>query len=47
MSTRYRVIKLLAGWAVEDTQTGAVWTGMVRVGAQQLADHLNREADRR
>ncbi|MDR6980440.1 hypothetical protein J2X68_007180 [Streptomyces sp. 3330] len=41
MSTRYRIIKLRSGWGVEDTRTGNVWTGMVRVGALQLADRLN------
>ncbi|MFG3287301.1 hypothetical protein ACGF3G_00565 [Streptomyces sp. NPDC048179] len=29
-------------WYVLDTETGAVRTGMVRVGAIQVADHLNR-----
>lgn len=41
MSTRYRIIKLRSGWGVEDTRTGAVWTGMVHVGAVQPADRLN------
>lgn len=41
-TTRYCVIKLLGGWAVKDTLTGAIWTGMVYVGAVGLADHLNR-----
>ncbi|MFF4542223.1 hypothetical protein [Streptomyces aureus] len=41
MSTRYCIIKLRSGWGVEDTHTGTVWTGMVRVGALQLADRLN------
>ncbi|MEU9271953.1 hypothetical protein AB0E04_42100 [Streptomyces sp. NPDC048251] len=36
-----RIIKLRSGWGVEDTRTGDVWTGMVRVGAVQLADRLN------
>lgn len=39
---RYQTRKARSGWYVLDTHTGAVWTGMVRVGAVQLADHLNR-----
>ena len=38
---RYQVMKARSGWYVLDTQTGAVWTGLVRVGARQLADRLN------
>ena len=38
---RYRVGKGRGGWYVEDSRTGAVWTGMVRVGARQMADRLN------
>jgi hypothetical protein len=43
--SRYQVRKAThGGWYVVDTHTGAVWTGMVRVGARQLADRLNRTA---
>jgi hypothetical protein len=41
--TRYRVRKAThGGWYVYDTVTGGIWPGMVRVGAVQLAAHLNR-----
>lgn len=39
--SRYQVRKARGGWYVLDTRTGDVLTGMVRVGARQLADHLN------
>jgi hypothetical protein len=39
---RYQVRKARSGWSVHDTATGAVWTGLVHVGARQLADRLNR-----
>ncbi len=42
--SRYQVRKARAGWYVYDTQTGATWTGLVQVGARQLADRLNRTA---
>jgi hypothetical protein len=42
--SRYKVMKARSGWYVLDTRTGNVWTGMVRVGARQLADRLNRTA---
>jgi hypothetical protein len=42
LNTRYQVRKARSGWNVHDSVTGAVWTGMVRVGARQLADRLNR-----
>lgn len=32
------------GWYVLDCQTGRMWPGMARVGAIQLAGHLNRRA---
>jgi hypothetical protein len=32
------------GWYVLDTRTGAMWPGLTRLGARQLADHLNRRA---
>jgi hypothetical protein len=39
---RYRIGKARSGWFVEDTRTGgAVMTGMVQVGARQVADRLN------
>jgi hypothetical protein len=41
---RYQVMKARSGWYVLDTQTGATWTGLVRVGACQFADRLNRAA---
>ena len=42
---RYRIGKARSGWYVLDTRTGAtVLNGMVRVGARQLADRLNRTA---
>ena len=41
---RYKVLKARSGWYVLDTRTGRVWTGMVRGGARQLADRLNRTA---
>lgn len=31
------------GWYVLDTRTGAMWPGMARCGAVQLADHFNRK----
>lgn len=40
---RYRTGKARSGWYVYDTKTGATWTGLVRVGARQLADRLNRQ----
>lgn len=40
---RYQVRKAThGGWYVYDTRTGRMWTGMVQVGARQLADHFNR-----
>lgn len=39
---RYRIRKARSGWYVIDTRTGTVWTGLVQVGARQLADRLNR-----
>jgi ABC-type transporter MlaC component len=40
---RYQVRKAThGGWYVYDTQTGGIWPGLVRVGAVQLAAHLNR-----
>lgn len=41
-ASRYQVCMGRGHWYVLDTRTGRVWTGMVRVGAVQLADHLNR-----
>ncbi|NEC29571.1 hypothetical protein G3I20_24035 [Streptomyces sp. SID8111] len=42
---RYQVRpQRVRGAYVIDTHTGQTWTGMPRVGAQQLADHLNRRA---
>jgi hypothetical protein len=42
-NARYQVRKAThGGWYVYDTVTGGMWPGMVRVGAVQLADHLNR-----
>ncbi|MFD8146078.1 hypothetical protein [Streptomyces sp. NPDC059708] len=38
-------VKLRGCWAVEDAETGAVWTGMVQVGARQLAHRLNGDTD--
>ncbi|GGW68067.1 hypothetical protein [Streptomyces griseoloalbus] len=32
----------VTGAYVLDTHTGQTWPGMARVGARQLADHLNR-----
>lgn len=41
---RYRTGKARSGWYVYDTRTGApVQTGLVQVGARQLADRLNRK----
>jgi hypothetical protein len=40
---RYRIRKARSGWYVIDTHTGATWTGLVQVGARQLADRLNRQ----
>lgn len=40
---RYQIRKARSGWYVYDTKTGATWTGLVRVGARQLADRLNRK----
>lgn len=34
--------KARSGWYVENTLTGAIYTGLVHVGALSLADHLNR-----
>lgn len=43
-SSRYQVRKAThGGWYVYDTKTGATWTGLVQVGARQLADRLNRQ----
>jgi len=40
---RYQIRKAThGGWYVYDTRTGAMWPGMVHVGAIQLAAHLNR-----
>lgn len=45
--SRYQAKKALhGGWYVEDTRTGAMWPGMVQVGARQLADHFNRKPHR-
>jgi hypothetical protein len=41
-SPRYQVRRGRGHWYVIDTRTGETWTGMVRVGARQLADYLNR-----
>ena len=41
---RFQVRQARSGWYVVDTHTGDVWTGLVRAGARQLADHLNRNA---
>jgi hypothetical protein len=41
---RYQVRRARSGWYVYDTVTGLMWPGLVRVGAVQLADHLNRNA---
>lgn len=44
-TNRYRALHARGGWYVEDTRTGGtVMTGMARVGAVQLADHLNRRS---
>ncbi|MEU0991287.1 hypothetical protein [Streptomyces sp. NPDC005953] len=40
-SPRYQVRKARGGWYVLDTITNAVWTGLTRPGATQLADHFN------
>ncbi|MEU9578789.1 hypothetical protein [Streptomyces chilikensis] len=43
MNKRFQVRKGRGNWYVIDTATGAtVMTGMVYVGARQLADRLNR-----
>lgn len=39
---RYQARKGRGHWYVLDTRTGETWTGMVQVGARQLADRLNR-----
>jgi hypothetical protein len=39
---RFQVRQGRGHWYVLDTRTGRTWPGMVRVGAVQLADHLNR-----
>ncbi|MDX2550137.1 hypothetical protein [Streptomyces stelliscabiei] len=38
---RYQTRKARSGWYVIDTKTGATWTGLVQLGARQLADRLN------
>lgn len=43
-STRHQTRPTRGGWMVIDTATGAVWTGLTRLGAQQLADHLNQRS---
>jgi hypothetical protein len=43
-STRYRIHKARSGWYVEDTTTGAVWTGLTHAGAVVLASRLNLTA---
>lgn len=44
-TTRYQVRKGVGGSYVVDTRTGGtVMTGMVAVGARQVADHLNRRS---
>lgn len=38
------VVRQDRGWYVLDRHTGAVWTGLTRPGAVQLAAHKNRTA---